>query len=275
MARRPNRYVALVLVAVLAATGCGSESPQSPPTGIDGLVIPTPSPDAADFVATIDNPWLPYTPGTVWSYTLRTGELDYLLSVTVLPDHEKVAGVATTVVETLTTPAQDGQPHGTPVRTRDYYAQDRSGNVWWLGRAGVWRAGDGAEAGLAMPANPRVGDGWRAAYGAGVVDVRQSVVTLDQSESVPAGRYSDLLGIDVTDALQPDSVRRRFFARGVGLVEEESTEGPAYLAELESVSEPATGPVTGPVTGAGATTGPSAAAPPGGPGRRGPRAPAA
>jgi hypothetical protein len=98
----------------------------------------------------------------------------------------------------------------------------------------VWKAGDGAEAGLAMPAKPRVGDGWREAYGAGVVDVRSEVVTRDQSGSTPAGRFTMLLGIDVTDALAPGSVRQRYYARGVGLVEELSTQGPSYVAELES-----------------------------------------
>lgn len=237
MASRPRGYVALALVAVLTAAGCSSASPQSPPAGIDELVIPTPSPDPADFVPSIDNPWLPYVSGTVWSYTLRTDDLEYLVSVTVLPDRLEVAGVATTVVETLTVPALDGQPHGAPDRTRDYYAQDRHGNVWWFGREGVWRAGEGgAEAGLAMPAMARVGDGWRAAYAPGVVDVRETVVTRDQTESTPAGRYTDLLGIDVKDALEPESQRRRFFARGLGLVEEISTEGPVYLAELQSVT---------------------------------------
>ena len=58
-----------------------------------------------------------------------------------------VAGVATTAV--------------TLGAWADYYAQDSAGNVWWFGREGEWRAGeDGAEAGIAMLAKPRVGDGY-------------------------------------------------------------------------------------------------------------------
>ncbi len=46
-----------------------------------------------------------------------------------------------------------------------YYAQDDAGNVWLVGVDSdtglAWRAGvDGAEAGLAMPADLRLGDGW-------------------------------------------------------------------------------------------------------------------
>jgi hypothetical protein len=233
--RRGQRYAALALVVVLGASGCGAASPDSPPSGIDELVIPTPSPDPTDFVRSVDNPWLSYADGKVWSYRVRAGGVDYLQSVTVLPDRRDVAGVATTVVETLLVPALDGQPHGTPIRTRDFYAQDRQGNVWWFGREGEWQAGqDGVEAGLAMPATPRLGDGWRAAYGAGVVDVRATVATTDQTVSTPAGEFTHLVGIDLTSPLDGTSSRRVFYERGLGMVEDVSTDGPVFLAELES-----------------------------------------
>ena len=76
VARRSGRYVALVVGLVLGAGGCGAASPDSPPSGIDELVIPTPSPDPADFVRGVDNPWLALEPGATWSYTVtgaRTG----------------------------------------------------------------------------------------------------------------------------------------------------------------------------------------------------------
>ena len=222
MASRPRGYVALALVAVLTAAGCSSASPQSPPTGIDELVIPTPSPDPADFVPSIDNPWLPSRPG----HGLELHAVDRRPRVPGLghraPGPARGAGVATTVVET-DRPALDGRPHGDPDRT-DYYAQDRHGNVWWFGREGVWRAAGGRRRGRAGHAGH--GSGRRRLAGGvapGVVDVRETVVTRDQTESTPAGRYTDLLGIDVKDALEPDSQRRRFFARGLGLVEEIST----------------------------------------------------
>jgi len=210
---------------LLAAAGCGTESPQSRPAGVDELVIPTPSPDPADFVRGVDNPWLPLTPGATWRYRVSASTPGTLV-ITVEDTTYDIAGVATT-------PVSRTEPTGEQVV--DYFAQDRKGNVWWFGREGVWRAGDdGAEAGLAMPATPRVGDGWRAAYGAGLVDVRATVESNDQSASTPAGRFRELLGIDVTDALAPGGERRLYFARGVGLVEELSSQGPTYLAELES-----------------------------------------
>jgi hypothetical protein len=225
VARRRATYAALALTVLLAVVGCGSASPQSVPTGIDELVIPTPSPDPADFVRGVDNPWFPLPPGRTWRYRV-SGSTPGTLVITVEDSTHDVAGVATT-------PVSRTEPTGQQVV--DYYAQDQEGNVWWFGREGVWRAGQGgAEAGLAMPARPRLGDGWRAAYGAGLVDVRASVVSRDESGSTPAGGFTELLGIDVDDALAPDSKRRLFFAHGVGLVEEISTDGPGYLAELLS-----------------------------------------
>jgi hypothetical protein len=117
----------------------------------------------------------------------------------------------------------------------DYYAQDRSGNVWWFGREGEWLAGrDGAEAGVAMPATPRQGDGWRAAYDAGSVDQQRTVVSVDQAVTTPAGRYRPALAIDVSSPLHPGSATRAYYARGVGLVQEVATEGAYSMVDLES-----------------------------------------
>lgn len=226
---RAGRCVALVAALVLGLCGCGgASSPESPPSGIDELVIPTPSPDPRDFVDTVDNPWLALAPGRTWRYRV-TGQDEGTLVVSVGRTPREVAGLTATVV-TRTEPTGE--------RTVDFYAQDRQGNVWWLGREGVWQAGtDGAEAGLAMPATPRLGDGWQAAYAEGVVDVRATVATTDQAASTPSGRYTDLVGLDLTSPLDPDASRRLLYARGLGLVEDVSTEGPVHLAQLEDAPE--------------------------------------
>ena len=227
VARRASTYVALAVALVLGAGGCGAASPDSPPSGIDELQIPTPSPDPRDFVRGIDNPWLAFEAGATWRYTVD-GATPGTLVVTVEDTTHDVAGVATT-------PVSRTEPTGAQVV--DYYAQDRRGNVWWFGREGVWLAGeDGAQAGLAMPATPRLGDGWRAAYDAGVVDVRMTVETRDQVVDTPAGRYSNPVGLDITNPLEPGATRRAYYERGVGLVEEISTDGAGeiYLAELQS-----------------------------------------
>ena len=43
--------------------------PRSTPSGVDGLVVPTPAADPGDFVDGVDNPWLPLVPGhRCWTY---------------------------------------------------------------------------------------------------------------------------------------------------------------------------------------------------------------
>jgi hypothetical protein len=162
MPRAVRRRAAGLLGAFLlgaglsACAGLGQPAPYDSP-GINGLVIPTPSPDAGDFVAVVDIPWLALEPGTSRVYEVTGAEGS--IETDVLAEPTEVAGLSATGVRTVTD--IDGE---TTDETR-FYAQDDDGNVWLVGvdsDTGLsWRAGtDGAEAGLAMPADLRLGDGW-------------------------------------------------------------------------------------------------------------------
>lgn len=218
MGTRGRRRASLAVFAVLLATGCGTASEPSPPTGVDGLVVPTPSIDPDDFVTGIDNPWLPLQVGATWEYDV-TGERPGTRTVTT---HEgpDIEGVATTAVLTVTTTER-----GRATEVSDFYAEDRAGNVWWFGRQGEWQAGeDGARAGLVMAAAPRVGDGYREAHAEGVVDRRAEVVDLEGSREVPHGEYDGLVTIATTSPLT-GVVEHASYAEGVGLVLLETIEG--------------------------------------------------
>lgn len=225
---------ALLLAAVLAGltvlSGCGTASSPSPPSGVDELTIPTPSPDPDDFAAEIDNPWFPLQPGDRWIYAVSDASGSHRMTVAVEPGPE-VAGVATT--SRITT-----EPSGV---VTDWFAQDERGNVWWFGRAGSWRAGEGgAEAGIAMLARPRVGDGYRTAYAEGVVEDTARVSALDGSTVVAAGSYDDLLRIEQRSALDPGATAELAYARGVGLVESSEVSGTYRTVRL--ISGPGTSP---------------------------------
>lgn len=236
MTPRPPHVVrrAVAAAALLTvATGCGTASDPSPPSGVDGLTVPTPSPDPADYVEVIDNPWLPLAPGSTWAYEVRGGPGGGVV-VTVVEDPIEVAGVSATAVQTgatLTAPVPgDLDATGwatTP--TTDYYAQDTGGNVWWLGREGEWQAGQaGAEAGIVMLATPRLGDGYREALLEGVVGSTAGgtiaeVAALNGTTDTPAGEFDDMVVIDRTT---PEGlVQRGFYARGAGLVHRETVTG--------------------------------------------------
>jgi hypothetical protein len=216
------RY-AVGLAGLLLVSGCGAGPTPSPPSGVDGLVIPTPDPRPQDFTTRIDNPWLPLRPGASSTYQL-VGE-PQTRTITVTDRTETVDGVEAVVVERVLTAARG--------RTTDtseaYYAQDRAGNVWLFGEEGPvrsWRAGvDGAEAGLAMPASPRLGDAWRGEYAAGVAEDVIKVYAIHQERDVPAADYRDVLVLDVTSPLTPGSRVRAYFTQGKGLISSEAIPG--------------------------------------------------
>jgi len=238
-------FVAGLLVVAATLSGCGAAGQANPekypPTGVDELVIPTPAPDPDDFVHTVDNPWFPLALGTVWTYDVSGSEVD-TLTVSVDDRREVVAGVSCVVVRRTAT-AADGKVVRDGVT---YYAQDRLGNVWTFGEettrgtpARSWRAGeDWAEAGLAMPATPRVGDGYLHGRAPGVAD-RSTVLSLDEELTVPAGTFRGLLLTeDTVGDPAGDLVVRRSYAEGTGLVEETTTVGGTERAVLASVTTP-------------------------------------
>ncbi|MCL2612425.1 MAG: hypothetical protein FWD95_04240 [Nocardioidaceae bacterium] len=208
--RRAGLAAAALLVGLLGA-GCAGDPRPYPPTGVDQLVIPTPSPQPSDFVATVDNAWFPVVPGTRWVYDGPGGRVARTVVATTGP---VVAGVRTSALRT-TVPLSAGQS----LTTTDYYAQDRAGNVWWFGRAGQWRVGGTIGAGLAMPAHPRRGDGFVMAA-AGGFDVRG--VTVDT-----ARRWQGTLGSTrravVLEVVRDGVAEVETFAPGLGMVRDGET----------------------------------------------------
>lgn len=233
--------------AALALVGCGSATETSPPAGVDELTIPWPTPDAADFVDRIDNPWLPLAPGTVWTYRSTSLEGEELITVTVRDETRDISGIAATEVHELVT-----DPAGEVVEeSLDWFGQDRAGNVWTLGETTTgydgaqpfmerdWKAGvDGARAGLAMAAEPRVGDAYLEEYVASEEEDRAMVTALDATTTVPAGEYTDLLETEDTTPLASTLVQHTYYARGTGMVREDTVAGGDEVVVLLSVTRP-------------------------------------
>jgi hypothetical protein len=118
--------------------------------------------------------------------------------------------------------------------TEDWFAQDAEGNVWYFGentaecsgggistRGGSWEAGvDGAQPGIVMLAEPRVGDYYRQEFYRGqaedVARVRELGTTVDHD-----GReYDDVLLTEDFTALEPGKLEHKSYAPEVGLIEE-------------------------------------------------------
>jgi hypothetical protein len=235
-APRRARLVLPLLVGSLALATCGTGAPVIDPGDGGRYAVRL---DPADFVATIDNPWLPLTPGSRWAYQAGGGERN---EVVVTDQTRTVMGIRATVVRDTET------RNGALVEdTFDWYAQDRTGNVWYLGEAtravrdgqlspqGSWEAGvDGALPGIIMKADPRVGDAYRQEYYRGHAEDMGKVVRTGASESVPFRTLDGLLVTQDWTPLEPRVVEEKFYARGIGLVLETTVRGGSDRNELVS-----------------------------------------
>jgi hypothetical protein len=197
--------------------------------------------DPADFVEGVDNPYLPFRPGARWVYEgIDDGEREHI-EVTVTTERREVMGVPVVVVRD--TVELDGQ---LAEDTRDWYAQDREGNVWYMGEEtaeyengevvsteGSWEAGvDGALPGIVMPADPEVGHAYRQEYYAGEAEDMGEVIAVDGTASVPAGEFDNLVVTRDWNPLEPEVVEEKSYAEGVGVVLEEKTAGGEARIEL-------------------------------------------
>lgn len=186
-----------------------------------------PAINPANFVTRIDNPFFPLTPGTTLIYQGQTDEGLERVVVTVTDETETILGVECTVVRDIA--SLDGEVIEDTV---DWYAQDRHGNVWYFGESthevedgrpvsveGSFRAGeDGAQAGIVMKANPRVGDVYRQEFALGEAEDIGKVVSLTGQAGTPAASCTNCLVTADTTPIEPDADERKFYKRGVGVI---------------------------------------------------------
>ena len=198
-----------------------------------------------DFTTRIDNRWWPMRPGARWVYreTAPDGTVQRVV-VTVLRRTKLIAnGVTARVVRDVVT--EDGEPVEV---TDDWYAQDRCGNVWYLGEdtkdyengkvvstEGSFEAGvDGAQAGVIMPATPRPGMRYRQESYVGHAEDRAEVFSLREQVEVPIGHFGrgKVLMTRDLNLLDPKVLEYKFYVRGLGPVLAVGVSGGADREEL-------------------------------------------
>jgi hypothetical protein len=233
---RPVRRIALAVALLPALVACQRDAPVIDPGDGGSYTVRL---DPAAFVDRIDNPWLPFTPGSRWVYESDAGERN---EVVVTDQTRAVMGITATVVHDTET--RNGE---LVERTADWFAQDRDGNVWYLGEdtkafdngrvspAGSWEAGvDGALPGIIMKADPRVGDAYRQEYYRGEAEDMGKVVRVGDTETVPFRSFDGLLVTQDWTPLEPEVVEEKYYARGVGLVLETTIRGDSERNQLIS-----------------------------------------
>jgi hypothetical protein len=236
-------------VVAITAVGGGASAAGAPanaglPRGSESVTL-----DPADFTTRIDNPYWPMRPGSRWvsRETAPDGTRQRVV-VTVTKKTKLIAnGVTARVVHDVVSEGRE-----LVEVTDDFYAQDRAGNIWYLGEdtkeyengrvnstSGSFEAGvDGAQAGVVMPARPRVGLAYRQEYRKGEAEDRASIFSLKEQVEVPFGHFRKgrvLMTRDV-NPLEPKVLEYKFYARGVGPVLAIGVSGDNDREELLSYS---------------------------------------
>jgi hypothetical protein len=230
-----RKPILLTAATLAAAAGCSSATADAPPT----------LPPGSQFVRTIDNPWFPLKPGTTMVYRGSDEGTPAKDVFRVTHRTKRILGITATVIDDRV------YEHGrVSERTTDWYAQDRDGNVWYLGentatlkpngqiesREGTWRAGvDGAHAGIFMPADPRAGYRGQQEYYKGHAEDRFRILNLSTAVKTPAASSRRGMLIRETTPLEPGVVDHKVYVRGVGSVQEKTVKGGSEAYRLVSV----------------------------------------
>jgi hypothetical protein len=136
--------------------------------------------------------------------------------------------------------------------TYDWYAQDRSGDVWYFGEhtkslkdksgsttEGSWKAGmQNACPGIIMWADPQshTGEIYYQEFLPGTAEDQAQVVSTNSKVTVPYGTFSNCVKTKEFTALEPGVVEFKYYAANVGLLKTEMTSGGNELEVLISVT---------------------------------------
>jgi hypothetical protein len=193
-----------------------------------------PAIDPAKFARQVDNPYFPLKPGTGFHMEGVRGRTPQRDDSVVLRKHKRILGIRCAIVRDTVS------EHGRAVElTFDWYAQDKDGNVWYMGENSLerkhgrfvrasdsWKSGvDGAKPGIIMPGRPRPGEAYRQEYyppGEALDQAR--VVGLKGKATVPYGSFDNLLVTLERSPLEPQT-EKKYYARGLGEVKETVVKG--------------------------------------------------
>jgi hypothetical protein len=228
----------------MAAVAAGRSN--SPPPGrlapIHGPYNPTIEP--SNFVTKIDNRYLPFRPGMRIHFVGVRGKTRQTDDELVTHRTRMILGVKATAVRDTVS------EHGRAVElTDDWYAQDKQGNVWYMGEdsferqhghfvraSDSWQAGvKGGKPGIIMAAHPKPGDAYRQEYyppGKALDEAR--VLRLTGKLKVPYGSFKHVLVTSEYSPAEPQT-EQKFYAAGVGEIAEKVVKGHHEEFQLVSV----------------------------------------
>lgn len=166
------------------------------------------------------------------------GELLELI-ITVLDETKVVDGIETRVVEereieggNLVEVSKNYFAICRPTNDIFYFGEDvdihEDGEV--VNHEGAWLAGENdARPGMIMPGNIEVGLKYYQEVAPGVAEDRAEIVSVNDVLVTPAGNFKQVLKTEETNALEPNEKEYKFYARGIGLIQEEALKLVKYM----------------------------------------------
>jgi hypothetical protein len=214
--------VAGAMLAFAASTWSGEKQKDDGSWTVDFAV------EKDELASTGRNPYFILEPG--YFLVLEGGKEQ--ITITVLNETKKVDGVETRVVEERETKG------GKLVEvSRNYFAiSKRTNSVFYFGEDvdiykggkvvshdGAWLAGvNGAKFGLMMPGQVLLKAKFYQEIAPKVAMDRAEIISMNETVKTPAGEFKNCLKVEETTPLEPGNREIKYYAAGIGLVQDGS-----------------------------------------------------
>jgi hypothetical protein len=154
------------------------------------------------------------------------------LVMTVLNETKVVDGVETRVVEEKETEGDNLVEVSRnyfaickPTNNTIYFGEevDMYKDVKIVSHEGAWLAGEnGSKAGMIMPGKAEVGLKYYQEIAPGVAEDRAEIISVNDTLNTPAGMFKQVLKTEETNPLKPGEKEFKFYAPGIGLIQDEA-----------------------------------------------------
>jgi hypothetical protein len=229
-----------LLILLGVSTGClpgQSSQPTASEESFDPQNFPEPT--------RITNQYYPLSPGAKFVLEGNRKNIPLRVEVMVTRDTKVINSIKTVAVNEKIFEARQLIED-----TIDWFAQDKSGNVWYLGQyatdyergqqkghEGSWEAGvNGAKPGVVMYASPQIGRAYRQEFAPKIAEDMAKVVKLNDSLCVPLKCFQgNVLVTEEWTSLDKTEVVRKHYAPGVGLIRSQTIKGEPEKIELVSI----------------------------------------
>jgi hypothetical protein len=228
MNARPIRYVLATAATVVCSTACAQVNEANPEWqeefDLSRCTLKTEG----------RNPYFVLEPG--FQLVLEGG--DTKLYITALDDTKTVDGVATRIVE-----EREWKNGNLYEVSKNYFAIcQQTKDVFYFGEDvdyyengivvkhdGSWLAGVGGNRpGLMMAGTPKVNMRYYQELAPGIAMDRAEFVSLTETCKTPAGTFNNCLKIKEGSSLNPDETEYKYYAPGIGLIQDENLLLTAY-----------------------------------------------